>query len=102
MKTIVAGNPGFIGSNLAEELARKGHEVVIRDELSTGKEKNIQELKDNGKFVRGGITNFGVLNNCLEVSMVFFHHAAILSVQGAVEDSLTTNEVNVKGREERC
>ncbi|MDI6886816.1 MAG: NAD-dependent epimerase/dehydratase family protein, partial [archaeon] len=47
MKILVTGGAGFIGSNLSEELVRKGHDVVILDDLSTGKEENIKEFKDN-------------------------------------------------------
>jgi len=41
---LVTGGAGFIGSQLAEELARQGHHVIILDDLSTGKKENISAL----------------------------------------------------------
>lgn len=40
MRILVTGGAGFIGSNLAEELVREGHDVIILDDLSTGIEGN--------------------------------------------------------------
>lgn len=42
-KVIITGGAGFIGSNLAEELS-KGHEVIVIDDLSTGRRENIESL----------------------------------------------------------
>ena len=58
IKVLVTGGAGFIGSNLAEELA-KTNEVIIIDNLSTGKIENIKELikKSNIKLIKGSITN---------------------------------------------
>ncbi|MEA2075686.1 MAG: NAD-dependent epimerase/dehydratase family protein, partial [Euryarchaeota archaeon] len=44
MKAVVTGGAGFIGSNLAEELANRGTEVIIVDDLATGKMENITDL----------------------------------------------------------
>ena len=54
MKIVIAGGAGFIGSNLAEELSKK-HEVVIIDDLSTGKGMNIEDL--DAELVRGSINH---------------------------------------------
>ena len=43
MRTLVTGGAGFIGSNLVDRLIDDGHEVVIIDDLSTGKKENINE-----------------------------------------------------------
>jgi len=45
MKTLVTGGAGFIGSHVAERLLKEGHEVIIIDDLSLGKIKNIEYLK---------------------------------------------------------
>lgn len=56
-RTVVTGGAGFIGSHLAEELAGRGYEVVILDDLSTGKMENIEPLllKQNAEFMQGSI-----------------------------------------------
>lgn len=49
-KVLIAGGAGFIGSNLSRELLNRGDEVISIDNLITGNEKNIEELKQNPKF----------------------------------------------------
>lgn len=94
MKILITGGCGFIGSNLAEELSTK-HEVVIIDDLSTGREMNIEYL--GVELVRGSITDPDLLKkNFRDVDYVF-HQAALPSVQRSIEDPMRTNEVNVRG-----
>ena len=50
---LVTGGSGFIGSNIAEELVSQGEEVVILDDLSTGREKNIEHFRSGVEFVNG-------------------------------------------------
>jgi UDP-glucose 4-epimerase len=99
MKTIVTGGAGFIGSNLAGELANRGEEVVILDDLSTGNMGNIKVLlkRENVNFVKVSVTNQELLKDIFKDVRCVFHQAAIPSVQRSVEDPLATNEVNVKG-----
>ncbi len=98
MKFIVTGGAGFIGSNLAEELAKMG-EVLIIDDLSSGKLENIRDLveKDDVKFVEGNITDLKLLKANFNGADCIFHHAAIASVQRSVEDPIATDEVNIRG-----
>ena len=98
MKVVVTGGCGFIGSNIAEELIKKHHVVVI-DDLSTGRIENIQSLQDkeNFEFVRGNITDLGLLKQIFEDVDCIFHQAAIPSVQRSVENPIDTNEANIKG-----
>ncbi len=98
MKYLVTGGAGFIGSHLAEELARN-HEVIILDDLSSGKMESIQNLLDGGvvSFVKGSITDPDLLRTaCTDIDGVF-HQAAVTSVPRSVADPLRTNEVNVGG-----
>ena len=98
MKVVVTGGCGFIGSNIAEELIKK-HYVVVIDDLSTGRIENIRSLQDkeNFEFVRGNITDLGLLKQIFEDVDCIFHQAAIPSVQRSVENPLDTNEANIKG-----
>jgi len=98
-KVVVTGGAGFIGSHLAEELARRGYYVIILDDLSTGRLKNITDLlrKDNARFVRSSITELSLLRKLFQGVEYVFHHAAIARVPHSIEDPLTTNEVNIRG-----
>ncbi|MCK5044443.1 NAD-dependent epimerase/dehydratase family protein [Candidatus Parcubacteria bacterium] len=51
MKYLVIGGAGFIGSNLAENLVKEGHEVIVVDNLSTGSLDNLASIKDKVKFI---------------------------------------------------
>ena len=50
MKILVTGGAGFIGSHLAEKLISLGHEVVILDDFSTGREQNLVEIQDHRRL----------------------------------------------------
>ncbi len=99
MKAVVTGGAGFIGSNLVEELANRGTEVVILDDLATGKMENITNLLKSAqvKFIKGSVTNLELLKSIFNDVDCVFHQAAIPSVQRSVEDPRVTNEVNVNG-----
>ena len=62
MRYIVTGGAGFIGSNLAETLAQH-HDVVIIDNLATGRRENIEHLLDHPRvtFIEGSITDLDLL-----------------------------------------
>lgn len=98
-KVIVTGGAGFIGSHLAEELVRRGYQVTILDDLSTGEIENIKELlkKDSVQFIQDSITNFSLLKELFQGATYVFHQAALPSVPRSVKDPLATNEVNITG-----
>jgi len=73
MKTIVTGGAGFIGSHIAERLLKKGHEVIVIDDLSAGKEENIPV---GAYFVKADITATRSYNHILQGADVIFHNAA--------------------------
>ena len=98
-KVIVTGGAGFIGSNLAEELARRGHQVVIIDNLSTGNLENIQPVLPVGQvdFIEGSITNLPLMQKAFSGADYVFHQAALPSVPRSIEDPETTDSVNITG-----
>lgn len=93
-KTLVTGGAGFIGSNLVDELIKQGHEVVILDNLSTGKKENIN-LQAN--FVKADITNLEQIKpHFLGIDYVF-HLAALPRVQWSIENPIETHNANING-----
>tara|TARA_R110000824_G_scaffold160437_2_gene335209 strand:+ start:401 stop:1339 length:939 start_codon:yes stop_codon:yes gene_type:complete len=94
-KCLVTGGAGFIGSNLVDRLIDDGHDVVIIDNLSTGKVDNINpkaEFIDDGISVEN-MTNFSMFR---DVDIVF-HLAARARVQPSIENPLEFNRANVDG-----
>ena len=98
-KAVVTGGAGFIGSHLAERLVGQGYQIVILDDLSTGKIENIKALlkSDNVEFIRGSVTNLSLLNRLFKDAYYVFHLAAIPSVPRSIENPQASNEVNVGG-----
>ena len=45
MKCLVTGGAGFIGSNLVEKLVKLGHQVIVFDNMSTGRLSNLNQIK---------------------------------------------------------
>ncbi|MGI6502358.1 MAG: NAD-dependent epimerase/dehydratase family protein [Candidatus Methanoculleus thermohydrogenotrophicum] len=81
MRYIVTGGAGFIGSNLADTLAQH-HDVVIIDNLATGRRENIEHLLDHPRvnFIEGSITDLDLLMEVFPGADGIFHQAAIASV----------------------
>jgi UDP-glucose 4-epimerase len=98
-KAVVTGGAGFIGSHLTEELARQGYQVVILDDLSTGKRENIEALvkRDRARFVQGSITDLPLLKKLFSSIDIVFHLAAIPSVPRSIENPLASHEANITG-----
>jgi nucleoside-diphosphate-sugar epimerase len=97
MRYLVTGGAGFIGSNTVQELVRCGHEVVVLDNLSTGRESNLAGVRDQIEFIHGSITEPDeVRAACRGVDFVL-HLAARTSVPRSMKEPVETHYVNVDG-----
>ena len=98
-KALVTGGAGFIGSNLCQELAERGKHVIILDDLSTGKVKNIEPLlkKENVEFTQGSITDLALLQRVFQGVDCVFHLAALPSVPRSIENPLASHNANITG-----
>ncbi len=96
---LVTGGAGFIGSNLCEAILNKGYKVRCLDNLSTGKQENVDLFIDNPNytFIKGDITDLDTcLKACEEVDYVL-NQAAWGSVPRSIEMPLFYEEVNIRG-----
>jgi UDP-glucose 4-epimerase len=99
MKTLITGGAGFVGSHLAEELLRKGEEVYVIDDLSTGGIENIAHLKENKKFhyTINTIMNKPLMTELVDTVDVIFHLAAAVGVKFIIESPVHTISTNIRG-----
>ena len=97
MRYVVTGGAGFIGSNTVDELVRRGHSVVVLDDLSSGKEENLAEVRNKITLIRGSITDIEVVRKAMHEAEYVLHLAARTSVPRSVKDPLETNKVNIDG-----
>jgi nucleoside-diphosphate-sugar epimerase len=91
---LVTGGAGFIGSHLAEELRRRGHDVRVVDNLSTGKRANLAHI-EGVEFVEGDLADLDVARRVVDGIDVVLHQAAIPSVPKSVLDPVASNRANI-------
>jgi UDP-glucose 4-epimerase len=101
MKCLVTGGAGFIGSHLAQALLARGAEVVILDNLSTGRTENVAHLLGHpgASFVHGSILDQDVVDRCAGGCGHIYHLAAAVGVKLIFERPVHTIETNVHGTE---
>jgi nucleoside-diphosphate-sugar epimerase len=97
MRYLVTGGAGFIGSNIVDELVRRGHHVVVLDDLSSGKEANLSGVRSKIDFREGTITDLPTVQSACKGVDYVLHLAARTSVPKSVIDPLETNRVNIDG-----
>src|ERR1700729_1971386 len=97
MRYVVTGGAGFIGSNTVDELVRRGHSVVVLDDLSSGKEDNLAEIRNKITFMKGSITDIEVVRKAMHEAEFVLHLAARTSVPRSVKDPIETNRINIDG-----
>jgi UDP-glucose 4-epimerase len=94
---LITGVAGFIGSNIARELLRRGEPVRGFDNFSTGKRENLADIRSKIEFQELDLADAGGLEEaCRGVDFVL-HQAAIPSVPRSVSDPVTTHAANVNG-----
>lgn len=96
-RCLVTGGAGFIGSHLTERLLSDGHEVVVLDDLSTGRRENLAAVESDPrlKIVQGSITDPLVLAEAARGTDVIYHLAAAVGVKLVADDPVRTIETNI-------
>jgi UDP-glucose 4-epimerase len=99
LKYLVTGGAGFIGSHLTDALRKNGHQVVVLDDLSTGRLENLDDSLASGlvEFVEGSVTDERLVAECIADVDVCFHLAAAVGVKLIVDNPLETTLRNVRG-----
>ncbi|CAH2215380.1 NAD-dependent epimerase/dehydratase family protein [Tepidibacter aestuarii] len=95
MKILVTGGAGFIGSNLADKLISSCHDVVVIDNLSTGK---VENLNSKAKFYKIDICNKDIVEIFEKEKFdIVYHVAAQIDIQKSIQDPINDAMINVMG-----
>ena len=84
MRYLVTGGAGFIGSSTVDELVRRGHDVVVLDNLSTGKASNLTTVRTQMNLIEESVTNFEPVRRACSNVHCLIHLAAQTSVPRSV------------------
>ena len=99
MKYAVTGGAGFIGSHLVKKLVERGNEVIVIDNLNTGKKQNMEKISKKIDFFEVDIRDFNAIEDILKNVDGIFHEAALASVQDSFRIPDEFFDVNVNGTE---
>jgi UDP-glucose 4-epimerase len=99
MRALVTGGAGYIGSHLVDRLVRLDHEVTVLDDLSTGNEANLAEMRGGIRFVHGSILDEAVVRRLVDEADLVFHLAAAVGVGNIVARPLSSLVTNTRGAE---
>lgn len=94
---LVTGGAGFIGSNIVDELLKRGNSVKVLDDFSTGREENVRHFAGEVDLIRGDIRNADTVDGAVKDVDFVIHQAALASVPRSIDNPVETSEVNVQG-----
>ena len=95
---VVTGGAGFIGSAIVRALLREGaSKVVVIDNLLSGSEANLEEVRSSIDFQRADIRRYEEIAPLMRGAAVVFHEAAIPSVPRSIDDPIPSHESNIDG-----
>jgi nucleoside-diphosphate-sugar epimerase len=99
MRFLVTGGAGFIGSHITEELLRRGHQVRVLDNFSTGKRDNLRFAADSPhlEIFEADIRDPESVARLADGVQGIFHQAALVSVPATIEQPRLSFEINAKG-----
>jgi len=101
MKILVTGGAGFIGSHLTRLLISQGHDVLILDDLSTGRYENIDGLEETGhcRLIVDSVNNTPIVDDCVRSCDKVFHLASAVGVRLIIDQPVHTIESIIGGTE---
>jgi len=101
MKVLVTGGAGFIGSHVIDRLLGRGDEVVVLDDMSSGRPENLVQHSSSDRLalISGSILDAPLVDDLVEQSEMVFHLAAAVGVKLINESPLASLRVNLRGSE---
>ncbi|MHB8655284.1 MAG: SDR family oxidoreductase [Terriglobia bacterium] len=94
---LITGGAGFIGSHIVDELLRRGDNVRVLDNFSTGLAPNIAAVLDRINLSEADIRDLEKIRPCFEGVDYVIHLAALASIPRSIADPVTSNAVNIDG-----
>ena len=94
MRALVTGGAGFIGSHLVDAVLARGDDVVVLDNLATGRLENVP---DGAEFIEGDVADEAAVAKAVAGCEIVFHQGALGSVARSVEAPLVSDDANVRG-----
>jgi UDP-glucose 4-epimerase len=100
-RSVVTGGAGFIGSHLVELLLQRGDEVIVLDDLSTGKASNLAAVDDHPRLEKhqGSVTDPATVRGATRGADRVYHLAAAVGVNLIVDSPLSSLRTNIHGTE---
>jgi UDP-glucose 4-epimerase len=94
---LVTGGAGFIGSHIVDALVKRGVEVWVVDDLSTGSEANLRKSMEEGEvnLLREDVRRIRKVQSLPPRIDIVFHEAAIANVQKSVDEPMLVHDVNM-------
>ncbi len=99
MKAVVTGGAGFIGSHLTEALLGDGHEVIVLDNLASGRKENLASVSSHPLFTfhQVDISEFDEMHSFFEGVDWVFHLAALADIVPSIQKPMQYHQANVNG-----
>ncbi|MCI0453072.1 MAG: SDR family oxidoreductase [Candidatus Latescibacteria bacterium] len=94
---LVTGGAGFIGSNIVDELLRRGARVRVLDNFSTGRAENLRDAMNRIEMIEGDVRDEAAVDRAVGGVDFVLHQAALASVPRSIADPVSNNQVNVQG-----
>jgi nucleoside-diphosphate-sugar epimerase len=96
-KYLVTGGAGFIGSHISEALVKRGQEVTVFDNLSTGRRENMASFESGVNFVEGDVRDEAAVARAVAGADYVIHQAALASVPRSIDNPTASQQVNTQG-----
>jgi UDP-glucose 4-epimerase len=97
MKVLVTGGAGFIGSHIVDSLLEQGHDVVVFDDMSSGRMENLRDSKNRIEFIKGDILDYDSLKRASQDVDVISHQAAQLEIFRCIDNPIYDLKTNTIG-----
>jgi UDP-glucose 4-epimerase len=99
VRYLITGGAGFIGSHLTDALVARGDEVLVLDDLSTGRAENLAAALASGRaeFVEGSVCDEELVDECMEWADACYHLASAVGVKLIVDRSVDSLTTSVRG-----